>query len=151
MKKAVLIDIDNTLVDASVVFRKVLDRTKEEQFNYFYDHVHDCAEIKWCTDLVKLLSSTHSIVFLTGRSAICREATEKQLKDLGFKDYELVMRPAGDNITPDEDMKRMLLKGLTKRYEFTLAIDDREQNCKVYTEEYGIPSLVVYYPVEARY
>lgn len=151
MKKAVLIDIDNTLVNASVVFKKVLDKIKEEQFNYFYDHVHDCTEIKWCVDLVKLLAIRYDLVFLTGRNAVCREATEKQLKDLGFKDYELVMRYAGDSITKDEDMKRMLLKDLLKRYEFVLAIDDREQNCKVYTEEFNIPSLVVYYPVEERY
>lgn len=76
--------------------------------------------------IVKMLSSTYRIIFLSGRDSVCREETLNWLIDhYGSNDFLLYMREEG-SMLPDTVVKLKLFKDhLKDNYNVVMAIDDR--------------------------
>ena len=67
------------------------------------------------------------VVFLSGRDSVCREQTEKWLRDNGIRYHDLFMREVND-MRSDYIVKEELFWGLVApKYSPELVIDDRKQ------------------------
>jgi len=69
------------------------------------------------------IASEYWIIYLTGRSEKCQEATFNALTNSAFGKGVLFMRQRND-IRPDEIIKRELIQSLQESYQFIGAIDD---------------------------
>lgn len=141
MQKAILCDIDMTILDTSEIINKTKDLVPPERWQCFYAHLHEQKEMTWCIDILKKMQLP--VIFLTGRCVTYADKTIPLLDKLGL-DYKLIMR-AEDDFREDWEVKKDNLDKLIKSYEFVFALDDREANCKLFYD-YGIPVLQVYYP-----
>jgi predicted kinase len=92
-----------------------------------------------------LNASGTSIIFLSGRDAVCRRETIEWLdKHVGVP-YQLFMRPEGDS-RKDSDVKRELFYGnIHGRYRVRLVLDDRDQVVYLWRTELNLPCLQVDY------
>jgi len=67
------------------------------------------------------------IIFMSGRSAVCRTETERWLAGEGFWDFELFMRPEGDNRKDSEIKLELFNAHVRDKYNVQLVLDDRNQ------------------------
>lgn len=66
------------------------------------------------------------IIILSGRDEVCREETEKWLRDNSIKYDELHMRPKNNN-EKDSIIKRRIYDDIKNRYNILGVFDDRNQ------------------------
>lgn len=66
------------------------------------------------------------IIILSGRDEVCREETEKWLKDNDIKYDKLFMRPEGNN-EKDSIIKKRIYDDIKTRYNILGVFDDRNQ------------------------
>lgn len=136
--KAVIVDIDGTLSDATHRLHHITGGQKDWDA-FFEAMVHDgCHEA--IAYLVGQLYAMNAIVFCSGRPENYRDQTLAWLRDnLGFKaghprECPLYMRPADDR-RPDYIVKRELLDQIrADGYEPWLVIDDRSSVVKMWRE-----------------
>lgn len=113
---AVLVDLDGTLADNT-----------HRHFTE-YHLCYDDAPIQPVIDLVELLATRYTLVFMSGREDTCRDLTLEWLaKHLPFLTGtpELFMRAAGD-YRPDNEVKTELYtEHVAPRFDIRYAVDDR--------------------------
>jgi predicted kinase len=114
--KAVMVDVDGTV--ALMAGRSPYDETR----------VHEDRPNQQVIDIVQELAATHRIVFCSGRTDACREATEKWLAGNVFASYDaLHMRKVGD-MRKDSVVKREIFdEHIRGRYDVVAVLDDRNQ------------------------
>lgn len=126
MTKVAIIDIDNTCVSAN---ERLEGCTKNDEIDW--DCAFDNQEIikdpviPGAPEAVKkIVDSGFSIIYLTGRSEVCRTGTEQTLAKYGFpQGVSILMRKIGDS-RADEELKREVLLALSEQYEIIGAVDD---------------------------
>lgn len=124
-------DLDGTLLDNSQ--RKHLLPTethRAELWDVFNLACKDDAPLDYRIQMVRLMAATHELVYLTGRSDVCREPTLKTLDKFNCPPAELIMRPRDDHRKGYEFKAEAIGIQLAKRQvsEFAL-IDDDETIC----------------------
>lgn len=67
------------------------------------------------------------VIFMSGRSAVCRAETERWLAGEGFWDFELFMRPEGDNRKDSEIKLELFNAHVRDKYNVQFVLDDRNQ------------------------
>ena len=121
MKQNIIVDIDNTI--------SKIGKRAELLPNYVEFHVrcHEDKPIYYVIDLVKALSMTYNIVFLTMRPESVRYITEQFIdKYINIK-YKLLMRP--DNNIQDAHifkLDKLITNGYNKD-NILFAIDDNDK------------------------
>jgi FMN phosphatase YigB (HAD superfamily) len=129
-RRWVVFDIDGTVSDAS--HRQQLAQAKE--WDQFHSLAAEDKVIVPVANLVRVLSGTAQVMFLTGRPEKFRFATEKWLHDSGLEFYydHLLMRDDGDFLTKDIDMKVAKLEKFFGNkfnvlHQVWMVLDDRQQ------------------------
>jgi acid phosphatase class B len=151
---AVIIDLDGCLVNNNLRIQLFYMSNRYEDFeskDAFWDEVFKDTDIKdtpndWCMQIVdKFAMAGYKIIFMTGRgeSESTKAATMRWLLNyvnLSPTEYELIMRPNGDN-RPDEQVKLdILTTKVFPRYNVLFAIDDKKANIDLF-RHWGIPAL----------
>lgn len=145
MDKAVLVDIDGTLVTLTHfdygVFVKKEDETEEEkevrvvEYLKFWDKDTLNAEViaGGVEKLIQFKKEGYKLVFLTARGQGCRKYTEKKLREIGV--WEMVdsiwHRPARWEGKKSSLYKEAMIKMLMKKWDFEWAMDDESANLEV--------------------
>lgn len=115
--KTVLVDIDGTT--AVMCARSPFDETR----------VHEDTPNQPVIDVVRAMADAgHRVVFLSGRTAGCRDATDAWLRTHVVPDFDaLFMRPVGD-FRKDSTVKAELFdRHVRDSYDVTCVLDDRKQ------------------------
>jgi len=111
----VLVDVDGTV--ALMGARSPFDETR----------VHEDRPNEPVIRVVRALAETHWMVFCSGRTDGCKDATEKWLREHVGVQFDLFMRPAGDS-RKDSVVKRELFDAYIRPfYNVRLVLDDRAQ------------------------
>lgn len=136
-----LFDIDGTIADLGHRLHHIQKDPKD--WRAFFALCHEDKPIEHMCALAKVLGDHHQIIFVSGRSDECRDATAQWLRaELGFLHPKLYMRKAGDH-RPDNLVKSELLDQiLAEGHEPFMAFDDRNQVVKMWRER-GIPCAQV--------
>ena len=151
-ERAVIIDLDGTLVNNAVRLENNLQRRRENLTNpqirwdeFFaqtmeYDQPH-----RWCLEMVRAFSlQGFKILFLTGRMATksTKAVTEQWLTTYvgpGIN-YELIMRKNRDFRKNEQIKHDILTREILPRYNVLFAIDDMKANIDM-MRTLGIPAL----------
>lgn len=146
-----LFDIDGTLANHSHRMHHIQKEPKD--WDAFFDACVDDKPIPHMLDLLQTLTTSvtdfdnqasrdFEIVYVSGRSDSCQNATGVWLEKHGFPYGNLYMRKAGDH-RPDYVVKGELLDQiLADGYEPIMAFDDRTQCVKLWRAR-GIPCAQV--------
>lgn len=147
MKKAIIVDIDNTLTDSSYLTEFIPKINTRENWDDFHKMYNDCEVNEWCLNLIQnYISNEYFIIFLTGREAR-NESLSSTIElidnlDINEDSYLILMRAEND-YREDHIVKESLLTScIIGRYDVELAIDDKEENCQLF-KKYDIPTLKV--------
>lgn len=144
MRDIIICDIDGTIADLTHR-RKYLEQTPKD-YNSFFATVGEDKPIWPIIRLLNVLGYGLSCYFVSGRSEVCREATEEWLEEYVQIPYEaLYMRPEG-NHRPDWLIKQRILDkhfietGLIERVAYVL--DDRDSVVQMWRKN-GLTCLQV--------
>jgi len=136
-----IVDIDGTVAD--LTHRLHYIQYGNRDYEGFHEEVHLDAPINEIIMLVECLRDRfgkESIVFVSGRSELCREKTENWLEQYVGEYERLYMRKAGD-YRKDTIIKEEILRQIEEDgYDPWLAIDDRIDIAKMWREN-GIKTL----------
>lgn len=139
MTPCYVFDIDGTLADCSHRLHHI-QKTPKDWLSFFAACCDD-APIKHIIRLARDLGECHEIVFVSGRSDECRDATYAWLERHVFTS-PLYMRKAGDH-RGDDIVKLELLKQIrADGFEPIMAFDDRSRVVKAWRAA-GIPCAQV--------
>lgn len=142
LPRCVLVDIDGTVA-------KMGDRIHGGRYPFDWHRVGEDLP-KWSIiKLVKALqASGYRVVFFSGRDAVCRTETMEWInKHFGwqFSDYELFMRPEGDNSQDAIIKYKLFEKHIPGRYYVELVVDDRQQVVDMWRRQLGLTCVQVDY------
>lgn len=147
MRKYIIVDIDNCLVDSRPIEKFLpTDRNSREQWSEYHKHYREVIENSVLIDLVLKYTMSDRIypIFLTAREDVgeCSIITQ-ELLDKYFNKYTLHMRPF-DDFRPDVEVKEDILKDYILNTsivkDILFAIDDKPEICQMYNK-YGIQTL----------
>jgi uncharacterized HAD superfamily protein len=149
MTHCYVFDIDGTIADCSHRIHHISEEfddfrmKRKKDWDAFFAACHADAPIFHIIGLVTTLhDADQSIVYVSGRSDQCRDATEAWLREHGLPDAPLYMRKAGDH-RPDDIVKGELLDQLlADGHKPIMAFDDRNRVVKMWRER-GIPCAQV--------
>lgn len=149
MSRCYIFDIDGTLADLSHRLhhiKPVYDAKgtlPPKDWASFFAACPDDAPIPHTIKLaIDVAMAGAAIVYVSGRSDECRQATEDWLRRHALPEGDLFMRKAGDH-RPDHMVKVELLERLREDgYQPVMAFDDRNQVVKMW-RELGIPCAQV--------
>lgn len=138
--KAVIFDVDGTLVNTSDIVHMVLAKPKKyDQFHYASAF---CDPHDWVVDMVhEHIAAGHKILVVTARKDRWKTLTVNWLEANGVPYDELHMRIDDDN-RQDRIVKEEILFLLRERYDIVHAYDDNP-NVIALWQEHGIPVTVV--------
>lgn len=153
-KKAVLVDIDGTLVTLTDfdygVFNKKDDETEEEkevrvvEYLKFWDKdTLNARAIDGGVEQLRMFKENgYALVFLTARGQGCRKYTEMKLKEIGV--WEMVdsiwHRPLRWEGKKSSIYKEAMIKMLAKKWDFEWAMDDESANLEM-MERMGMKTI----------
>jgi len=146
--KIVIIDIDGVLFDPT----ERLERCKEEggiinwARAFSNEEVYQDPVIKGAPEAIQQINSRFRIIYLTGRSNNCVDATTERMREEGFVKERIITRPSGD-FTPDDKLKRESIEKLRflYDYDFVAVIDDNYNGkLKPMYEALGIPCFLTF-------
>ena len=144
MSECVIVDIDGTLADCNHRRRFINKRPKD--WDKFFDPNLLAKDplIQPVAKLVNILSTSHTIIYVTARPDKLREATIDWLSEheLWIHPFELYMRRDGDR-RPDVVVKKEILYELKKDgWDPWLCLDDRNAVVAMWRRE-GVTCLQV--------
>lgn len=136
-----LFDIDGTLADCSHRLRHITDTPKD--WRAFFAACHLDAPIPHMVELaITLFDADQNIVYVSGRSDECREATLSWLVEHGLPDAPLYMRKVGDHRDDDRVKAELLAAVIADGFRPIMAFDDRSRVVKMWRAR-GIPCAQV--------
>lgn len=118
-----VVDIDGVVADVRHRLSHLTQRPKDWH-RFFAAAEHDPVHPEGLAVLERLLVD-HEVVFLTGRPAHIRGATERWLRDHGLGGCRLLMRE-GDDRRPAARFKVLVVAELARHREIGVVIDDDE-------------------------
>lgn len=143
-----LFDIDGTIADLSHRLHHIAGEfddqgmVKPKNWEAFFSECDGDAPIPHMHALLHHLGRQSAIVYVTGRSSQCREATINWLKRYQLPEGALYMRKEGDH-RPDNTVKGELLdRLLAENFKPIMAFEDRDQVVKMWRGR-GIPCCQV--------
>jgi phosphoglycolate phosphatase-like HAD superfamily hydrolase len=136
----IIFDIDGTIADCTHRLHYIKDGKKD--WDSFFGTVSADTVIEDMQKLYNQLHVLNHIIICTGRSDVCREATEQWLHDHGFRYVKLYMRKAGDRRADYLAKEDMLKQILSDGYKPTMVFDDRTQVVEMWRRN-GIRCLQV--------
>lgn len=146
--KAVICDMDGTLVDVSSIRHHVRGGIlpdgsyKRKNFDAFHTESATCPPIQETLDLVTWHREAGTkIIIVTARSRRYRVPTVWWLLWNNIETDDLFMRRDGDH-RPDYEVKKDLLVEIRKRWTPIHALDDNPNVIRLWQEE-GIPTTVI--------
>jgi hypothetical protein len=116
-----VVDIDGVVADVRHRLHH-LERRPKNWKGFFADAERDQPHLEG-VELVRLLSTDHEVVFLTGRPANLEQATRRWLIRHGLGDHRLVMRPGNDR-RPAAVVKVEMLAELAEGRTVEIVVDD---------------------------
>lgn len=121
--RAVIVDVDGTLVDVSSIRHYVMRERDKKDFQAFHAAAKFCPPIETTLALVKQARQAGlAVLVVTARRRKWEHETRGWLNE--WTEFEeLHMRDDGDH-RKDFDIKRDILASLRERFEIVLAIDD---------------------------
>lgn len=138
MKKAVLVDIDGTLVTLTDfnydVFKSDDRKVIDDYLMYWNKETMNADMLVGGVDKLKeFKDSGYVLIFLTARGMGCKKYTVKKLKEIGVWDMVdgLWHRPLRYEGVSSSVYKEMMIKRLMKKYDFEWAMDDEDKNLVV--------------------
>lgn len=136
LPRAILVDLDGTLAHMG-----------DGRGPFEWHKVDQDAPDENVLNIVRTLSLTYNIVFMSGRDASCRKLTLDWLRVYykNLPEFELYMRPE-NNYEKDNIVKRKLFDEFIKdKYYVEAVLDDRDQVVQMWREELGLKCLQVAY------
>lgn len=145
LPKAIIFDMDGTLVDVSSVRHHVQggpQNNYKKDFDAFHRDAVNCPPIKWVKNMAwDYHLKGYSVIQVTARSERYRSSTSWWIADNNVPSDALYMRPDGD-YRPDYEVKKEILDRLLLRYDIIAAYDDNPNIVRLWSE-YGILCHVV--------
>lgn len=139
-RKAVIVDVDGTLVDVTSVRHHVLERPKD--FDAFHAGAEQCPPIPLTLALVEALGPTAEIIVVTARMRKWEASTRRWLdKHLAGRYSHLYMRANGD-YRRDVEVKLEILDAIRETHDVVFAIDDNPAVVALWESE-GIPCAII--------
>lgn len=131
-QKAILVDLDGTLVNISSIRHFVEDGHKD--FDAFHRASMDCPPNFQVNHRIKHFSAKgFATVIVSGREAKFRRLTEFWIAMWDVPCDDLIMRANG-NCESDVDVKRNMFNVLINKFEIVEAIDDRQNLLDMWQE-----------------
>lgn len=146
MKPAIIVDIDNVLMDARIPDKTQPNvRTDREAWRKWQPEMEKCEKILDMFHLVKSLTTTFpaiTIFLVTSRESTKElvEITQRQMNSLTELGAILLMRAEDDCRTSSEVKRNLYESAIKGRYRVMVAIDDLEENIKMW-QSLGIKTL----------
>ena len=138
MQKAIIIDIDGTIADASHRLHYVTGSYKD--YESFYSLTSLDSPIEIILDIILGMVWKHKAIFITGRRESCRQDTVNWLNANGFSwiDYELYMRQDHDFKEAELVKKAIYDFHVSGKYEVVMSFEDKP-SCVELRKELWIP------------
>ena len=137
MKKAVLIDVDGTLVSLTEFDYSIFNASKEEVDSYLkvWDERTMDAVVyeKGVEMLIEFKEMGYALVVVTARGQNCKKYTMKKFKEMGIDKLidSVWHRPKVWEGRPSALYKEWMIKKLSKKWAFEWAMEDEEKNMEV--------------------
>lgn len=137
LKKAVLVDIDGTLVSITEFDYSVFGKGEEVVKEYLKEWDARTMEASVYEEGVKKLlefkAMGYTIVVVTARGQSCRKYTFKKLKEMGIDGAidSVWHRPVKWEGKSSALYKEWMIKKLSKKWAFEYAMEDEEKNMEV--------------------
>jgi 3-deoxy-D-manno-octulosonate 8-phosphate phosphatase KdsC-like HAD superfamily phosphatase len=123
-EKVLIIDIDNTLTDAS--HRMSMLKEEGDHWSKFFQAMAGDSLNVWCKELIDGMHSNYGILLVTGRPSNYRDITVEWLKSKGVNFDGLYMRAEGDR-RPDYVVKKEIYcKYIQDTFDVLFVVDDRK-------------------------
>ena len=119
-----IVDIDGVVADVRHRLHHITTRPKD--WEAFFDAAVDDPPHEQGLRVVRTLARDHEIIYLTGRPARLRRATDEWLARHGIGGHTLLMRADGDR-RPAAQVKVQLLQRLARTREVAVVVDDDAQ------------------------
>lgn len=137
-KDVVICDIDGTVGDLSHRLHHIKkDNPTPEDYAKFYSDeevLKDGYHAHVCQRVIQEHLEGRTIIFVSGRSDVCRESTEEWLKGTGIPYSALLMRSEGDR-RPDTQVKKDFLRQVLSGYNIVRVYDDRPSVIRMWRED----------------
>ena len=141
-QKAVIMDMDGTLVDVSSLRHLIASSLKSKNFDEFHRQSINCPPIDWVANAAREAHKEGlKILVVTARQDTYRDVTSLWLSMHSIPSDRIVMRITGDH-RPDHEVKADMLAQLDGVYQIVKAFDDRPSVVKLW-ESRGIPTITV--------
>lgn len=137
MKKAVLVDVDGTLVSITEFDFLVFEKGKEAVSEYLKLWDARTMEAKVYEKGVEVLkefkSQGYELVVVTARGQSCKKYTMKKFKEMGIDELvdSVWHRPLVWEGKSSALYKEWMIKKLSKKWKFEWAMEDEEKNMEV--------------------
>lgn len=144
MNKAIIVDVDGTLVDVSGARHYVVGRTREQgkDFHHFHLAAMFCPPNQWVLDFVaEQKQSGSTVLIVTARKRQWEWQTRAWMEKHGVQFDRLFMREDSDQ-RKDVEVKRDILATIKQEFDVVCAIDDNPNVIALWNEQ-GIPVHVV--------
>lgn len=129
LPSAVIVDVDNTLA-------KMSNRSPYEWHRVGEDDLDEVV-----ADIVQGLSSSHSIIVVSGRDGVCYGETEDWLKRHGIPFDILLMRECNDSRKDTVIKEEIFWESIADNWNVKAVIDDRPQVLRMW-RDVGIPLVI---------
>ena len=151
MSKVIVIDIDNCWMDSRLWLEKIpMGSKNEEDWDLFYKRVYLCRPNKsFIKDVLVLIKEANLFpIFVTSRSDKIKKSTIFQIQNNSSLVVDdtclLYMRDSKNKVYKSSDkIKKDIIKKIMSEHEILYAIDDMDNNLKVY-KELGIETVIKY-------
>ena len=152
LPKAIIIDIDNVLLDSVELEKLIPPDNLREGWDNFHKYLDEPKPILEFVSLVQRYIHDHDIFFITSREDIgdCREITEKSINRALFGTItngfsvnciHLLMRPAECYSCSMYVKSKLYDEYIAGKYHVDFTLDDSDDNARMWKEK-GIISLL---------
>lgn len=136
MRKAIIVDVDGTIADLTHRLHFVKRPNKDRDYKSFFATMNKDKPKQNVINIIDALSTTHKVIYVTGRPEPCRRTTLNWFKKhawiLCMKSEDLFMRPDGD-FTPDAELKAKIYEEKIKgRFDVVAVFEDRQSVCDMW-------------------
>lgn len=134
LERAILVDIDGTV--ATMSDRSAFDWKRVGE---------DFPKNNVIAIIKSLVAQGYKLIFFSGRDSVCRNETIAWLNEHVSEQYDLYMRPEGDNRKDSIVKKEMFDKYIRDKYYIEAVFDDRNQVVDAWRKEIGLTCMQVDY------